>query len=159
MSEIQSTHRSRSSFKSFFAYACCVATGAAFLSASSPVDAMDIPPAALDGDTVLVGGQAYDLAWIKAPELTTRCIVAGRELACGVIARAALRDLISGANVTCEPSARSEYSSCRAGSYDLSVGMLHFGWAEPIAGAPRLFTDVAAKAKAKGHGMWRQVKH
>ena len=58
---------------------------------------------AIDGDTIDVGGKRVRMQGIDAPERAQECADSAGELwPCGQAATAALRELILGAQVTCE---------------------------------------------------------
>lgn len=132
-----------------FALALSWAPGTAVAAAPGNVSARD-------GDTIIVDGQAYDLADIKAPPLGRTCRINGHERDCGRIARSALLDLAAAATVTCTPVSAGTTPTfrCKANGYDLSEGMLHFGWAVHRAGAPARYRQVMQQSRAKRHGFW-----
>lgn len=121
----------------------------------------------IDGDSLEVAGQTFDLAGIDAPELGQRCRKRQRFYDCGSLAQAALMDLTAGVEVVCS-SLSAEASStdrrpparCSAGGYDLSEGMIYTGWAllppgEPGGAAPAAFGAIQAQADAKQRGLWK----
>ena len=118
------------------------------------------PPVVLDGDTIEVAGRVVHLTGIDAPEFGQRCRRGDTVVDCGMIARTMLLDLTAGSEVWCvvnDPASRPGWPDvglCRGGGYDLSEGMVHTGWALPIADAPARYQNVAAEAKSAGRGLW-----
>ena len=66
-------------------------------------DVISGPATVLDGDTIEVDGRMIRLEGIDAPELGQTCVRFDKEVDCGVIARAALLDLVTAVEVVCEP--------------------------------------------------------
>ncbi len=63
-----------------------------------------------DGDTLTIAGTRIRLVDIDAPELAQTCIDAqGRDWPCGRQAFDALRTLLRGHDVTCQPRSRDQY--------------------------------------------------
>ncbi|MGD9886125.1 MAG: thermonuclease family protein [Reyranella sp.] len=96
--------------------------------AFAPVALADVT--VVDGDTIIVGGEAFDLHGIVAPEHRQIC---ADGTPAGVIASEVLRELVRDRTVTCEPKARSRYSPtvgvCLADGLDLGSLMVRSGWA------------------------------
>lgn len=126
----------------------------------------------IDGDSLTVSGQSFDLAGVDAPELGQRCHKLGRFYDCGALARAALMDLTAGAEVDCRPlsSQRTALQEaavsaprrarCQAGGYDLSEGMVYTGWAlippdTAAAAGNQTFAAIQAQAEQRQHGLWK----
>ncbi len=116
-------------------------------------------PTVIDGETLEVAGRRVRLTGIDAPEPTQVCRRAGRDIDCGVIATAQLKDITAGATVACRsdglehaglPGAR-----CTAAGYDLAYGMVYAGWALADPGQPSRYATVEAEARAAGRGIWR----
>lgn len=108
----------------------------------------------IDGDTLIVKGVTFELAWIDAPEIGQECQDDKRAIKCGVVARAQLMDLTAGQDVTCHELDNGK-AQCSAGGYDLSEGMAYTGWAILVQGASQRLTRVSTEAKEKARGLWR----
>ena len=119
------------------------------------------PPRIIEGDMLEVAGQRVRLFGVDAPELDQVCQRAGHDYHCGRVARAALWDLIGGADVSCQPEGATSaqdgvvLATCRAGAVNLNEGMVRAGWAlaDPQAGASYL--AIQAEAEQARRGLWR----
>lgn len=121
----------------------------------------------VDGDSLEIAGQGFDLAGIDAPELGQRCRKRHRFYDCGSLAQAALMDLTAGVEVECRALSAANGGTggwpparCSAGGYDLSEGMIYTGWAllppgEPGGAAPAALGAIQAQADAKQRGLWK----
>lgn len=83
-----------------------------------------------DGDSLVVNGGRIRLHEIDSPEAYQSCAVGW---AAGVMATQALRDLVRGHAVTCEPKTTDRFGRtvavCRAGGVDLGAAMVRPGMA------------------------------
>jgi endonuclease YncB( thermonuclease family) len=90
--------------------------------------------AVVDGDTITVDGETFDLYGIVAPERGQTC---PDGWLAGLMAADVLRELVRDRKVTCEPKTRSRYSPsvavCLADGLDLGSLMVRSGWAWAIA--------------------------
>ena len=110
----------------------------------------------VDGDTVELGGRAFDLYGIDAPELGQRCALKGKVFDCGDIARAALLDLTAGSRLSCRPLDQAEGTAiCTAGGYDIGAGMVYTGWALADPARPKRYRETQAGAQTAKRGLWR----
>ncbi|HIC82171.1 MAG TPA: thermonuclease family protein [Kiloniellaceae bacterium] len=121
----------------------------------------------VDGDSLAVAGQTYDLAGVDAPELAQRCTRQERLYDCGLLAQAALMDLTAGVQVECRRLAQQPASDgvplarCTAGGYDLSEGMVYTGWAliPPDGGSAdryqTAFGPIQQGARERRRGLWK----
>lgn len=101
-------------------------------------DVISGPATVLDGDTIEVDGRMIRLEGIDAPELGQTCIRFEKEVDCGVIARAALLDLVTAVEVICEPRGQDHdelmTAFCTADGFDVGGNMVYTGWALPVPG-------------------------
>ncbi len=120
----------------------------------------------IDANTLQVAGISFRLAGIRAPWPGTICMVAGRAIDCGHIARTALKDLVFKTPVRCTAVGRIGASyrvparvpaRCTAGGFDVARNMVHTGWALTAPDAPAEWKEVAARAREARHGLWRTV--
>jgi len=117
-------------------------------------------PTIIDGDSLEVSGERFQLHGIDAPEPGDFCEKAnGRRLDCGVIARSALLDLTAGLEVVCQPvqsaSGTAGAADCTADGFSLNRNMIHTGWALVDRTVTDDFIEVEAEAKQKKRGLWR----
>jgi endonuclease YncB( thermonuclease family) len=117
----------------------------------------------VDGDSLDLGGQRFDLFGIDSPEPGTQCRKKnGETFDCGRIATTALLDLTAGADVTCVPkegavaaSADAVPALCESGGFSLNRNMVHTGWAiaDPADGGEYANSEEGARAAKRG--LWR----
>lgn len=95
---------------------------------------------AIDGDTIVTGGQRVRLAAIDAPELHQLCQLPSGPWACGEVARVSLQALIDASwayrqTITCVNEGNDRYgrivATCHAGGMDLGAAMVGLGLAVP----------------------------
>ena len=112
---------------------------------------------AVDGDTIIVAGQAVRLSGIDAPPLDAMCERNGQTIPCGLIAKGALLDLITALEVECDllevtidgmPAALY-----RVGGFEVNDNMVNTGWALPAHGISA-FDDIRDGAQEDQRGFW-----
>lgn len=137
------------------------ALGALMLPAGPALAQLAGAPRVIDGDTLEVAGQRVRLFGIDAPEIDQLCQHAGRDYACGQVARATLWDLIAGRDVDCTPEDTapaadgSIRATCSVGETSLNERMVHAGWALADADAPESYRAAQAEAEQTRRGLWR----
>lgn len=118
---------------------------------------------AIDGDTLMVGGQRVRLIGIDAPESEQTCKLAWNAWTCGEDAKAALRRTVEGNTVDCDRKGYDVYGRTLAtctlatGSQtgrDLGEAMLAAGFAIAISGGPPSYSGIEAKSRAAKTGIW-----
>lgn len=116
------------------------------------------PAAAIDGDTLAMGGERIRLFGIDAPEGVQTCKRKGANWACGSAAKALLSEMVSGRTVECLQRDRDHYgrivASCRAGDSDLGGVMVREGLAIALPRFTDAYVDAEARAKAFGMALW-----
>ena len=113
-------------------------------------------PRIIDGETLEVGGKQFRLAGIDAPDPRQTCFIRQREYRCGRISTTALMDLVAGVKVRCrEVKDRPGVALCWAGSYELSEGMVHTGWALAMPRDHERFAPIERQAAASRRGLWQ----
>jgi len=124
------------------AAALCVASAAGTSFTRLPALAQDQTHGAraIDGDTIVTGGQRVRLAAIDAPELHQSCQLPSGPWACGEVARVSLQTLIDASwayrqTITCQNEGNDRYgrvvATCHAGGMDLGAAMVGLGLAVP----------------------------
>jgi endonuclease YncB( thermonuclease family) len=136
-------------------------------------DALDGPPARLDiagtaritdGDTLRIGDRRIRLNGIDAPEADQRCAAAAgapRNIACGTLATAALRDLIGTAPLSCVAEGTDRYGRMLATCYtgtdaaaNLNRAMVRAGWALAYRRYSNRYALDETAARLAGAGLW-----
>lgn len=91
------------------------------------------PAEAIDGRRLSIEGTVVRLADIDTPDLDQDCAMEGLNYPCGRPARAALAYLLTGAQTECRivgrPVGAPPLAECLADGFDLSLNMVHTGWA------------------------------
>lgn len=138
-----------------------LALGIALLVQISPVGARTLISGhaeVIDGDSLSVGGNTVRLFGVDAPELEQICMRAGERLRCGELAAGAVRDLIAGRQVGCEPMGYTRVgvavARCRVVDDDLGRRLVQQGWALAFrrhSDAYALAQESAARSRA---GLW-----
>lgn len=114
-------------------------------------------PHVLSATTMIVAGKKIKLAHIVSVPLGTSCKWKNRNLDCGRLATAGLKDLVVASKVACTPLQTGSYV-CRAGGYDVAYGLVHAGWAVPAAGAPSAYLAKAKAAEKRQVGFWSAIE-
>ena len=114
---------------------------------------------AIDGDTLMVGGVTIDLYGIDAPEMDQHCTWGKKSIPCGVLARDALLDLITGVSVACDPPVRSaegrNVATCTGDGFDIGQNMVHTGWSLADRKQTAKYGAIEDKARQARRGLWR----
>lgn len=92
-----------------------------------------------DGDSLVVNGSRIALHGIDSPEAYQTC---ADGWAAGAMAMQALRDLVRGHAVTCEPKTTDRFGRtvavCRADGVDLGAAMVRAGMGSPSRSSARI---------------------
>jgi endonuclease YncB( thermonuclease family) len=128
----------------------------------APAQGQDIltgPTEAIDGRSLRIGATIIRLADINAPDLDRNCAMEGRTYPCGRLARAALADLMAGARTECRivgrPAGSPPIAECLADGFDLSLNMVHNGWAVADPAQSNRYVGIENSARAAMRGLWR----
>lgn len=117
------------------------------------------PAEAIDGRSLRIGETVVRLADIEAPGLDRSCVLEGRSYPCGRLARAALADLLAGARTECRvvgrPTGAPPIAECLANGFDLSLNMVHTGWAYADAAQSNRYVGIENSARTARRGLWR----
>ena len=113
------------------------------------------PFVAVDGDTLMGGGERIRLAGLDAPELSQRCSIDGREWPCGKVARDALSDILQlRPELVCQAEGHDRYgrrlARCRDADYDLGQALVSHG----MALAYGRYSGEERQARIAGRGIW-----
>lgn len=111
----------------------------------------------IDGDSVQVGGQIFNLSGIDAPELGQRCKIESKEWRCGLEAAQALRKLAAFGAVTCSSEQEGVHVQglCQVDGKDLSEVMLGQGYAVALPESFPAYQSAEAAARTAKLGLWR----
>ncbi len=116
-------------------------------------------PTAQDGDTLEFGFKLVDLYGADSLERFQRCIVNGKDTACGADAWQAITNLIAKTPVSCETKALNRYKRnmaiCRnANGVDIGQQMVALGWAVARTDEMPSYAAAERSAKAARRGAW-----
>ena len=114
----------------------------------------------IDGDTIQINDTKIRIYGIDAPERKQTCAMPKNKIIrCGVTAGDAMRDLITGATVTCKQQGIDRYrrvvAICYADGRDIGQNMVHTGWAVAYRKYSKKYVTVENKARVAKRGMWR----
>jgi len=108
-----------------------------------------------DGDTIQIGDDRIRLKGIDAPEMEQTCSRSGRSYRCGVAARQALMDLVSGESVQCRAAGRDRFqrilARCTVRGSDIGARMVEEGWALSYG---RGYEVEEGRARSRAAGLW-----
>ncbi|MDQ0316381.1 thermonuclease family protein [Amorphus orientalis] len=117
----------------------------------------------IDGDTIRIHGETYDLYGIDAPEQGRTCKTPkGGTWPCGEAATLTLQSIVAGLEVACEEldieadaRAPEKVAKCKAAGQDISQDMVRSGF----AWADLRYSDAYVKdewiARLRRKGIWR----
>jgi len=112
----------------------------------------------IDGDTIDNSGQRIRLHGIDTPEAKQTYQRDGSRWLCGAAATKALRNLISGAKVTCDQRDKGRYGRiiavCHAGGVNLNAAMVLSGMALAYRKYSDDYIGQEASAQAARRGLW-----
>lgn len=135
---------------------CLIA--AAVAPASGADDRIEGVAQVVNGKTVSLAGRQVRLAWIDVPEPDQTCRWRDKSYPCGQISGDALRDLITGASLSCrilDGSGAVPVGLCTADGFDVGGNLVYTGWAVVLPNAPDRYRAVQDEARAAGRGLWR----
>lgn len=113
-----------------------------------------------DGDSLSLNGREIRLIGIDAPEYRQKCDdVSGKKYDCGEKAKAYLKSLVKGKDVSCRKIAvdiyKRELSKCYAGKIYLNRKMLEAGWAVVYRSKSKKYKEWEKDARENKRGMWQ----
>lgn len=113
---------------------------------------------AVDGDTLDFSGTRVRLHAIDAPELEQTCRKSGGEWACGSDAKAALAQIVDGAEIICSGSETDVYgrlvATCWQGELDIGLAMIEAGLATSLLNGGSRYSAAEALRKTHHVGIW-----
>jgi endonuclease YncB( thermonuclease family) len=108
-----------------------------------------------DGDTIRLNDVRIRLKGVDAPEMEQTCSRSGRSYACGEVAKRALIELVSGAEIRCRAAGRDRYqrvlANCTVNGADIGARMVEEGWAISYG---RDYAREEARARSREAGLW-----
>lgn len=116
----------------------------------------------IDGDSLRIGDRIVRIEGVDAVELHQLCKAAdGAQWSCGLDARKAFHDLVSGGNLVCDSRANDRYGRAiahcsAAGVEDVGATLVQQGWA--LSGDGRgdgPYLRQQEEAEDAGRGLWR----
>ena len=112
-----------------------------------------------DGDTLRIGTARIRLFGFDAPESRQSCRLRGRRYPCGKEATKALRDIVKGKTVTCQPTGDKTYGRlvavCSVDGLDIGDWMVRHGWALAYRRFSRKYVPAEEEAQRERRGIWR----
>lgn len=117
------------------------------------------PAEVIDGDGLRIDGVAFRLYGIDAVEGRQTCARNGETWACGEASADALRALVAGQVVRCEPEDRDRYdrlvSTCfLPDGTDVNQAQVAGGWAVAYTDFSTRYVEAEAGARSAGLGIW-----
>ncbi len=154
--------RSRATMKT--ALAALLSTQMAAGAAAAPPDQQSVTiqgdVSVFDGDTLEIGPMLIRLHGVDAPEKAQRCTTpAGDTWRCGTTAVTRVRELIEGADISCEALDRDPYgriiSRCAAGGRDIGATLIAEGLAWAFVEYSDDYVAMETAARAGAVGVWQ----
>ena len=112
----------------------------------------------IDGDSLTIGGIAFRLFGIDAPEGKQTCDRDGATWACGEESASQLRMLVADKRVECRGQGTDTYGRmlavCWADGFELNKTMVEQGWATAFRKYGQDYVAEEARAKAQRRGIW-----
>ena len=131
-----------------------VAALGGFSSAAMAEGVVTGPPTVVNATTMIIAGKTVKLAHITSTMPGDKCTIRHRNLDCGVLSAAGLKDLTAGAVVSCVKAAQANGYVCRSGGFDLAYGLIHAGWAVPTKSAPKYYFAKQERARKRKLMLW-----
>ncbi len=125
------------------------------------------PYVSLDGTTLVQGQRKLKLHGVEGPSATQVCLdEQGRRWACGLQARAALHNVLTGGSLSCQPrvalgrgdltvSCSMRRSSAEKAPQDVARTLVALGWMRPTSLPAPDLEDALASARRERAGLWR----
>ena len=124
-----------------------------------------LPLRSVDGTSFRQGEEVVRIAEVEGPAAGDVCRDGELRWSCGLQARAALHNLVSGRSLICRPRralGQGVFSAdCRVGQDaasaddDLARALVRRGWARPADGSASRLAEVMEEAKREKAGLWR----
>lgn len=132
----------------------------AILPFSRRADPLTGPARVIDGDTIVVGGELVRLHGIDAPELDQTFRWRDQQIACGMMALAALEALTAGVKVRCEAVERDRHGRLVAKVFspngiDIGRRLVSAGWALAYRRYSTDYVGAENEARKARRGIWR----
>lgn len=128
------------------------------LTAAAPAEPIAGRALASDGDTISIADKHIRIYGIDSPESHQTCTRAAVPYPCGEYATAAMRVLVDGKDVRCEPKAMDKYhrtvAVCYAAGIDIGAAMVRSGWAVAFRRYSLAYVGLEDDARREGLGMW-----
>lgn len=116
------------------------------------------PARVVDGDSLVVGGQAVRLHGIDAPELGQTCERDGAAWPCGRAAREALQGIVAAGHVQCRVNDVDRYrraiARCTVAGRDAGALMVRRGLAVAYTRYSMDYLALENEARMAGRGIW-----
>ncbi len=114
----------------------------------------------IDGDTIVVGRERIRLHGIDAPEIDQTFWIQGKQLACGLMAWAALEALTADVKLRCEVIELDRHGRLVAKCFspngiDVGQRMVSAGWALAYRQYSQDYVGAEKRARDARRGMWR----
>lgn len=114
---------------------------------------------AIGGDLIRIGQHTIRLDGIEAPERDQACVRSdNRRWRCGEAAQTALSRIVSGRQLSCEPSGKDDAgivrATCKAGTTDIASALVEGGHVLADSGMMARYRSAQAKAQQAKAGLW-----
>ena len=131
----------------------------AFATAKSVTTDITGPAIVTDGDTIRISDSKIRIHGIDAPESKQTCKRTAETIRCGAMATEAMKKLVNGNKVSCQPTDTDRYGRivaiCRSNGVDVGQRLVQTGWAIAYRRYSTRYVADEDAARSGNLGMWQ----